>query len=117
MHQEFASLEKEAVHIRQRKGMIIFEKALRRQQAAWLEHRPVKEAHAHWRYNLVTHLRIAIWPEASTGSLDHEQFGRGPGFCSLLSRVRLLPLIGKRPAGIGKCRPRGVLGVTKKSFH
>ena len=85
MHQEFASLEKEAVHVRQRKGMIIFEHALRRQQAAWREDRPVNEAHAQWRYNFVTHLRIEIWPKASTGSLDGEQFGRGPGCCRLVS--------------------------------
>jgi hypothetical protein len=57
--------------------MIILEKAFRREQAAWLGDRPVKEAHAHWSYNLVTHLRIEIWPKASIGASAVSNLGAG----------------------------------------
>ena len=73
----FGSVRKGVVHVRQREGLIISERVLWREQADWREDRPVKEAHAHWSYNFVTHLRIEIWPKASTGASAVSNLGAG----------------------------------------
>jgi hypothetical protein len=73
----FRSVRKGVVHVRQREGMIIFERALLAGARGLAEDRPVKKAHAHWSYNLVTHLRIEIWPKASTGASAVSNLGAG----------------------------------------